>query len=331
MASWDGREPRAVVPTKEMMATENIIKASAAVARTSEYAFGLGISVFQRTKEGAKSKQSDDAELKPLPLYYVSPANVKNIPRNKDSNVKSGWYVAAEPGEMFELIVSPLRGKNSVLLTAGPGFDVILAQLEVDGKNADDADLMLSKNRIIDLNVRGFAEYSNEKGRSAIQIRRFKFHKHPTIPAGEPEVVGQNAGQIQLCFEKGTMMTRKRKIPAKLRHKKEAPILSMNEKTAIKKGLSISIPTDGEKEEDIETSKWWEIGNNEILSENITIFIRERFWLEYHGIIDSPIAPTAISDEVIEVHPSAANGNLEIRSPIKRENVFAPGEVITLD
>jgi len=52
MSIWDGLEPRAVVPTKEMMDSENVIEASPEVARSSPYAFGLGISIMQPTIEG---------------------------------------------------------------------------------------------------------------------------------------------------------------------------------------------------------------------------------------------------------------------------------------
>jgi len=50
MKKWDG-EPRAVIPTEKMKASGDIINASFEVARSSQYAFGLGISALKNSQE----------------------------------------------------------------------------------------------------------------------------------------------------------------------------------------------------------------------------------------------------------------------------------------
>lgn len=127
-----------------------------------------------------------------------------------------------------------------------------------------------------------------------------------------------------LRFEKrklGKQLPRKVEMPPKLRQKRVIPVLSMNETTSIKKGLSISIPKDGEEEDDVKSWDWWEVTKKRILPKSITIFIRERFCLEFHGIIDGPVAPSPTSSEVEEVHPKE----------VKSESVVMPGEINTLD
>lgn len=154
MKKWDGIEPRAVVATKDMMNAENITEASFQVALTSPYNIGLGISILQ----SETGEVSDEAATKPLPSYYVSPANVRK--RRHDTNVKAGWYVVVEPGQLFKVIVSPLNGSDSVKWTAGPDGDVVVVHLEVDGKFADN--WMFRQNELSEVHFAGFREYPSE-------------------------------------------------------------------------------------------------------------------------------------------------------------------------
>lgn len=122
----------------------------------------------------------------------------------------------------------------------------------------------------------------------------------------------------------------------------------VNEKNAIEYGQSTSAPRDSEEEEqdedeEEESSSFWNIAKQTKLSKKITIFIRERFWLEVHGIIDRPPASElALAPDVTdlinsngEADSTGANGNAEnrtrVKTEVKLENVFAPGEIVTLE
>lgn len=300
MKMWDGSEARATVPTEEMKATENVIAASPEVASTSLYAFGLGISAFKRSIDDDQGKVSKQADTKLLPLYYVSPANVAKRPA--DTVVRSGWYVAAEPGQSFKLLVSQLRAEKSVKLTAGMGFNIVGVRLKVDGQFTAERYLKFNQTRIADVFVRGFKESKQHSD----TIRKFTFHKHATTLADVLEVLAPNAGEIQLHFLKGTLG---RLVPRARNAKQEnvLPAMSGTEKSAIKFGYSISIPKDDEKE-NIAPARDYKAIKSEILPNIITIFVRERFWLERHGIIERSCA--AGRSEIFgagDVHPSTGN------------------------
>lgn len=91
-------EPRAVVPSNDLLHSRDIIAPSITHAENSPCPFGLGI--YTSPRYGRK---------KALPLVYVSPGAAAD--RNETSSVKEGWYVIIRPGTNVELRISRVNSK----------------------------------------------------------------------------------------------------------------------------------------------------------------------------------------------------------------------------
>lgn len=117
-------EPRAVVPSKELLKAKHPVEASPEIAQESPYAFGLGISTLlkkevkevdepvelEHVEEEEEDDDGDPYERRPESLYLVSPFAAKQRP----VEVKSGYYLPAAPGPPFEVIITPLKKEKSM-------------------------------------------------------------------------------------------------------------------------------------------------------------------------------------------------------------------------
>jgi len=357
---WEGEEPRAVVPSQALLNAENPVEATTELALASPYAFGIGITTINLARdpdvdedEYSDSEHGED-DLEPLPLYYVSPKVAKERP----DEVKAGWYVQADPGKPFIVTISPLHGSDSVQRTTGRDFDVVLAHMKVDGKETDDVDQVFDSEEYEEVPVRGFSETAQVRDNNRrSSLRQFQFYKPKTTTKGVAGRAARDAGQIKLFMVKakyGRRETtqRRRKVPARKKKQanstaKAAPV---NEETAIKWGLSVGVSGEGATEPSEDHVTDYKITKRKKLKKNITIFVREKFWLESRRIIENgkayipPPREEPSTPEVVDLENPAepdddygdTNGGSASRPDVKDEwiaqvNVFAPGEIITLD
>lgn len=92
-------------------------------------------------------------------------------------------------------------------------------------------------------------------------------------------------GRKKSNLNQGKEPTReRRKLPAPVPRSpvKMMKAKAVNEEIAIKWGLSIGVPREGDavKEEEAEPTEAWSVNNS------VSIFVRGRSWLEVHGIVD---------------------------------------------
>lgn len=367
----DGRF--AVVPTKELLKAEHPVQSSYEIVKASRYAFALGIFVVLKNEDDdghlcdeddqsdedheedeARRSDGEDTGTQPLTMYYVSPF----VARQRPSEVKSGWYCCAEPGRPFEVVIMPTHAEESVRITAGDSTDVILARLQVDGKDTDDVDMVFDENECDEKRVFGFTESAELSGMDRRStLRRFQFYKSRTTH--EEGVAGKivpNAGQIRMYLESGKysrqeVHTPRRKTPKK----KQTPTKTakdsnaervVHEETAVKWGLSVGVSRDGEEGEADNVVCPVRIRKRRKLPKPITIFVRERFWLESRRIIDlngnayrppnrppAPVVDLEIDDGDDDEEPGEQDEvEKEVKKEVKQESqIFAPGEIIELD
>ncbi len=264
--------------------------------------------------------------------------------------MKDGWYVVADPGESFEVTVSPLRGTDSVVQTVATA-DMIMTRLQVDGTFADNAVMIFDRSTSAEERYCGFAqtvEYSADRlTRRVISVRRFEFYKAPTTAdeAGQAKLSPQ-AGQIRLHMESGSLgptyvpkprkKPRGKEVESKLGARKTGTE-KVHEEKAMKWGLSVGVRRDGEAIEKTSIDAKFKIKKRKKLPKTITIYVRERFWLESRRIIDlngkayrppvRPANPIPAPVDVIDLNDEAEGEDMNV----KREcNVFGPGEVIDL-
>jgi len=236
-----------------------------------------------------ESIQPDEHEQEPLRMYYVSPW----LARRRTEGVHAGWYVAydSDNPKSFDIVVSPLHGQNSVARTVRNGFDVVLANMEVNGQN-------LYEDMVFD-----DADNFHEMNRS------FQFYSPEAIPEGKGDGEGQNlsAGEITLFLEQGKYggikrstrqrhVTKKRKrlsltVEKDKKRKRTSFTLkkaeTVNEEKAYKLGVCVGVSRDEDKEDMPDNVCDRDIKKRERLLPSITIFIRPRFWLRSRRIIEN--------------------------------------------
>lgn len=122
---WDGGA-RAVIPSESIKKAEHPMEATPEIALESEYAFGVGINIveFNDNSSSEGSWTSDEADDE----YYVSWKASQGRP-----DVRPGWCVVAQPGKWFEIVVSPLRGIQSVQRTIGKKGNLVTGGLMCRG------------------------------------------------------------------------------------------------------------------------------------------------------------------------------------------------------
>lgn len=120
---WDFSSARTCAVSHPVLVESTIpVLETAAHATISPLPYGVG--VYSVDSSGTKTE---------LPLYYVSPKAASKGERN----VEAGWYVAAVPGQSFELRVTAIQAEfprvRGESLKEGYGVN---ATLFVDGTSA---------------------------------------------------------------------------------------------------------------------------------------------------------------------------------------------------
>lgn len=325
-------DPRAVVPPPAALESRDILSANTELALLSPSAIGLGISrVFESSSP------------QPFPLFYVSPQAAADrspacSPRNAPG-VRSGWYVIAEPGAQFELYVSMLYGADSVSRTS-PDAQLLVFEISVDGTAT--AEYIIEPDEMGDISLGGFVETLHKDADTNLQresCRRFTFCKTVTNDQGED--VDKDSGCIRLKLMTG-MRGGEIARPASpfvekytLEHN-----LEVDEKIAVKNGISIGVRRDGELLSEVCAEPDYEIHSECPFPQgSITIFVRELFWLQSRRIIDNNCCPVkykarVASEEVIDLD-EYEDGNLAkgLKNPvgrIRKRNKAIRGKVINI-
>lgn len=164
---WDMTSARACVVKHPILFDNDVLVLSAAAHATlSPYPYGVG--VYSVDSTGKKTE---------LPLYYVSPTAASEGYRN----VTAGWYVAAVPGQAFELRLTAVQpdfpkvdGKD---LKEGHGVN---ASVLVDGTRASKRKF---KKFCQEETIAGFTESKSQAG--GTEIRKLEFSK--AVTSGEDE------------------------------------------------------------------------------------------------------------------------------------------------
>ena len=202
--------------------------------------------------------------------------------------VKAGWYVIADPGKKFEVAISPLHGRRSVIRTVGIEFEVVIAHMKVEGKETENEDKVFERNRFDQWCSPYFKEYLGNDYESI--PRKFQFDKRTTPFEDDVETFSVDAGKIEVTLEKanyrkilgwklGTIQNKRGAI------RKNSNAANME--TSLKRVLSVEHSGDGGKRYYHGFVSLVKFKNRGMLPEKITIFVRKRNWLKSHRIIDS--------------------------------------------
>lgn len=303
-------DPRAVVADTSVLGVADILQASTSLALHSPCSFGIGIS---RVLHSGRLQSSE--------LYYVSPRAAADRSADVDARnargVRPGWYVAGRPGEEFEICVSMLHGAGSVRrMTAGVEGDMVIAKVYVDGTRAGAYGITPAEVEMDDICVRGFVESCHVDGKSDtrhVLSRKFVFCK--SFMDEEGHDFDEGYGCVRLELSTAVRSCKRRGGSAFERRFKLENHRGVNEKVAAKNGISIGVRRDGESIlEACEEPQFTFHSARPIDGGVITIYVRERFWLESRRIIDCRERAVKFADawkiagvkekEVVEVRSS---------------------------
>lgn len=268
---WDKLSARACVMPDPLSASPLPTLGTGAHALASPCPYGVGVySVLP------------DGRQRPLPLYFVSEPAACARP----AGVHAGWYVVATPGTQFELRLTgvqprfpSLRGRR---LPAGSTVD---AHLSVDG-------VRITRNRVNgafeEIVSRGFVEsmrFAAGCAEGTQRVRRFRVQRRAV--GGEGEARGEAEGEMGcICVRmvSGKLVAMENTEWAETKGMPGGR--GVSEREAEKMGRSVGVAGDEGA-----------VGNRLVRQREhlrypkeegkISIFLRERVWLEARHIVDA--------------------------------------------
>lgn len=269
---WNSASPRAIAPGAALSRARHPESASAAHASASRLPYGLGVIV-----DGT-----------PVPLVHVS----ETAAARRGPGVEPGWYVAAHPGSSFELALTRVHNRLRDAKPA-PGFGVV-AELLVGGVSVAPGGYRVSCERT-ELRVRGFSEglrFKVDRNAGHDTVLPFVFKRAPTVDASEhADNAADNSGHIRLVVYSGLLRVATRSSvctkPSRARGAR-----AVHEKVALKHGRSIAVDAAKCRVDVVAPRAALFVPlNGAVIEGSITIFLRERFWLESRRIIDAKGGP----------------------------------------
>jgi len=279
MVAWD-KKARAVVPCSFMEEATDPLLGTFKNSEISPLPYGVGVYIVD-PKDGLE---------RALPLYWVSPKAAHA------RGVKSAWYVPADPNNTFKLKVSNVQTVNGndkthirkVPVEPGKKCGV---EIFVDGMNVGGDRKYKMADPGKEREIRGFTVARNYDAGDYIgkkAVRAFRFLKAETV---EQSIDNENdsTGKIELRQFCGLLRSSPLIAATESRADDLKESKPIDEKKAIKDGCSITVDRSGALIEEPSSRDTQYIQRSRSGGEEIgcvTLFVREKRWLETHRIID---------------------------------------------
>lgn len=268
------------------MKTCEDVLAGSGIQYTTETMSPFGVGVYKRCA-------SEDT-WKMMPLYYVSKAVCDDRSQSAPP-MQPGWYLPVDELDTeFEVRVSATGKEPRVWETMWDAVcsDIAIANLFVDGVDCNNYGAAIERFDSMDVKFRGFAESSarSVSGGSAT-IRAFSFSKAQVRDEDAALAVGRSAstvGELRVQFKSankgGARISEKSWVQGGAVVAKDN---LTSERDAVKKGTSVSVRTDGRAiVEKASVVPYVLVDVTRQPHLDITIFIRERVWLQSRRVID---------------------------------------------
>lgn len=307
------RHPRAAVLAHELKHNSNVLSANLFNAAASPYPFGLGV-YTRRTGNGAKKRDQ-------LPLLYVSYEVAKDrAPENNERNppgVREGWYVIAEEGVEFEVVMTCL---NASIFTGST--DVIHGELFVDGRNTHNCFDTGRDGVRWEQVAKGFLTEQKKISKSKVhnKLQLFTFTEALVCEEDDEEdedSLNTESGQISLVVSTGTTVKGDSESDEDW-FDDEASSGYVNEKMVHKRGLSLQAGGSNYATEIEQTGRSNKAVHLERCKEaDITLHVRKAVWMRSRRLIDDEGRPCTF-EKYLELLES--DNVIATATPVKQEN-----------
>ncbi|KNC87520.1 hypothetical protein SARC_00344 [Sphaeroforma arctica JP610] len=322
---WNQTDPRACLPSPAMLISEDVLAFNEHMRVESPWKFGLGLYVASQSKSSdVKPGKELKDELKPMPLFYVSP-KVAEDRSKKCPKVEPGFYVCAEAGKRFEIRVSPFSPNATRQLA--PKYDSMILHMYVDGVKIRSMGLVASGTS--DCHFFGWSRAILENNTESVDKFAFQDVQGERVGANGSQGSGgakaTDIGTIKVVFtaaKKGQAMSHNHIFTEVIYNlsKKE----KVTEKEMAKKGASIGVGGGENVKKAIQPSRYvYPDHLKQVLHEKtVTVFIRDSMWLESRRIIDGDGLPAtaAVAKKGIGATRTTAGYNgSPTQQPIKKK------------
>lgn len=293
---WNGADARAAVPTPCTLEQGEVLLALPHLVIASPGALCLGV-------------YAGDCA---LPLHFVPPsfAEEKDIPH--------GWYLCARAGVQFSLRVTPTPACISACKRFG--IDTLIAFIRVDGMDANPRGRTIYPHSLNEYVLPGFVEQQQTDARGSV-TKRFRAFEFARAHVQEGYIVDKGQGEqaesacIQLRV-KGACRGEKVALSDSKSQYRQSDVRPVCEQDAKRLGTSLCVSREGRSVEVVRRCKkniYVLNGIRDVPQFDITIHVREEFWLRSRGIIDDSFESAfpemtvhcTHSDEVQRNGPSA--------------------------
>lgn len=281
---WDGIEARAVVPSSSLSRARDVVCPTNTDITASPYPLGLGVSLLTSSSKFLGSMA--------MPLLYVSETVARErspyANRKNPSGVEPGWYLIAQPGMQFEVVLTKV---NSMLPKVG-NEDQFSTRLFVDGIYTHQRVVFQDRKEVgVQLRAKGFVQ-KREVHHSG---DRKKIVKVFTFGSTEKSIEdnyedNREVGTIRADL---SMEKRSRKPDyGRIGNFKYDGQLSLSEREIVKYGRSLVVRHDGPKSMLLSRQSFYAPEESRLVPEGeITIFVREASWMRSRRLIDDTGRP----------------------------------------